>query len=118
MARWEDILISAKGFAVNAGRKMTNMADVAGLKMELSEKERELRQVMEALGHLLYDSKMDGTAVNEELVTDLVKQADLLYKQMGKLQNAIDELCAKKTCTCGAVNPEDATFCNACGKKL
>ena len=118
MARWEDILISAKGFAVNAGRKMTNMADVAGLKMELSEKERDLRQAMEALGHLLYDSKKDGSQMNEELVADLVKQADVLYKQMGKLQNAIDELCSKKTCTCGAANPEDAAFCNTCGEKL
>ncbi|MBE6806496.1 MAG: zinc ribbon domain-containing protein [Ruminococcaceae bacterium] len=118
MANWEDVLISAKGFAVNAGRKMTNMADVMGLKMELAEKERDLRQVMEALGHLLYDSKKDGSELNDELVADLVKQSDILYKKIGKLQNAIDELYARKTCSCGAVNQEDAVYCNACGEKI
>ena len=118
MANWEDVLVSAKDFAINAGRKMTSMADVMGLKMELAEKERDLRQVMEAMGHLLYDSKKDGCDVDDKLISDLVKQADLLYKKIGKLQNAIDELCARKTCTCGAVNPESATYCNECGEKL
>ena len=118
MANWEEVLVSAKGFAVNAGRKMTNMADVMGLKMELAERERDLRQVMEALGHLLYDSKKDGSELNDALVADLVKQSDTLYKKIGKLQNAIDELCSKKTCSCGAVNPEDSTYCNSCGEKL
>jgi len=118
MANWEDILVSAKDFAVNTGRKMTNMADVMGLKMELSEKERDLRQVMEALGHLLYESKKDGSAMNEELVSELVEQANEYYTQIGKLQNAIDELRSRKTCSCGAVNPENASFCNSCGEKL
>ena len=118
MANWEDVFTSAKGFAVNAGRKMTNMADVVALKIEITEKERALSDVMEALGHLLYDSKKDGFDMNEELVSELIKQADMLYKQIAKLQNAVDELCSRKTCACGALNPENATFCNSCGEKL
>lgn len=118
MVKWNDLLANAKGFAVHAGRKMTDMADVVALKMELSEKERALSGVMEALGHLLYDSKKDGCAMDEALITELVEQADVYYKQIGKLQNAIDDLCSRKTCSCGAVNPEDASFCNACGEKL
>lgn len=118
MANWDDVFTSAKDFAISAGRKVSNMADVMGLKMELAEKERDLRQVMEALGHLLYDSKKGGCECNAELVAELVEQADVYYNQIGKLQSAIDELCSKKTCSCGAVNPENASFCNSCGEKL
>lgn len=118
MANWEEILANAKKLAINAGRKMTDMADVVGLKMELAEKERDLRQVMEALGHLLYDCKKDGCNMSEELVAELIAQADDYYKQIAKLQTALDDLRSRKTCTCGAINPEDAAYCNACGEKL
>lgn len=118
MATWEELVSSAKGFAAQAGRKMTNMADVVGLKLELAEKERALRDVMEALGHLLYDSRKSNSPADEELVAELEEQADIYYKMIDRLQGAIDELCAKKTCSCGAVNHEKAVFCNACGEKL
>ena len=57
MASWENMIATAKDFAVAAGQKITNMADAAGLKMELAEKERALNDVMAALGHLLYDRR-------------------------------------------------------------
>ena len=118
MVTWEEVFSTAKDMASNAGRKITNMADVVALKMELSEKERALRGVMEALGHLLYDSKKDKCEMNADLVAELVEQADVYYKQIGKLQREIDDLCSRKTCSCGAVNHPNASFCNDCGEKL
>ena len=97
---------------------MTNMADVVAIKMELSEKEHALSDVMEALGHLLYDSRKENFDLNEELISELISQADAHYKAIGRLQSAIDSLCSRKVCSCGAVNAEDASFCNACGEKL
>ena len=76
MANWENVIAAAKDFAVNTGRKMTNMADVVAIKMELSEKEHALSDVMEALGHLLYDSRKENFDLNEELISELISQAE------------------------------------------
>lgn len=118
MATWEDIVCKAKDLADAAGRKASDVADLARQKMKIAENERAIRVTLEALGGLLYESRKDGAEMNEDLVAELVAQVDELTAANEQLQAEIDNRRGCKTCTCGCKNPEGAVFCNACGKEL
>lgn len=118
MAIWEDIVCKAKELADTAGRKATDVADLAKQKIRIAENERAIRVTLEALGGILYESRKEGVDMNEDLVTELVAQVDELTAANEQLQAEIDNKRGCKTCSCGTANPEDAAYCNACGKEL
>jgi len=118
MATWEDFVCKAKDLADAAGRKASDVADLARQKMKIAENERAIRVTLEALGGLLYESRKDGAEMNEDLVAELVAQVDELTAANEQMQAEIDNRRGCKTCECGAKNPENSGFCNACGKKL
>lgn len=115
---WEDIVCKAKDLADAAGRKATDVADLAKRKIKIAENERAIRDTLEALGGLLYECRKDGVEMNEELVTELVAQVDELSAANEQLQDELDAQRGYKTCDCGCKNPEGAAYCNACGKEL
>lgn len=118
MAIWEDIVCKAKELADAAGRKATDVADLAKQKIKFAENERAIRVTLEALGGMLYESRKEGADMNEELVTELLAQVDELTAANVQLQAEIDNKRGYKTCSCGAANPENAVYCNTCGKEL
>lgn len=119
MKTWEEVLFKAKEVATSAGRKAKDVADIAKLKLKILENEKAINTAMEALGHLLYDSRKESAELNEELVQELIAQVDELEAANEQLRAEIDNACSRKTCVaCGAVNDEDATYCNKCGKEL
>ena len=118
MTSWEDIVCKAKDLADAAGRKASDVADLAKQKMKIAENERAIRVALEALGGLIYESRKDNTEPSEELVAELIAQVDELTAANEQLQAEIDNRCGTKTCECGHKNPEEAVFCNTCGKKL
>ena len=118
MATWEDIVCKAKDLADAAGRKATDVADLAKQKIKIAENERAIRDTLEALGGILYESRKDGVEMNEDLVAELVAQIDELTAANERLQAEIDNRRGCKTCACGCKNPEGAVYCNACGKEL
>ncbi len=119
MKTWEEVVVKAKELATSAGRKAMDVADMAKNKMKMLDNEKAIDSTMEALGHLLYDSRCDGTELNEELVGELIAQVKELEAANEDLRAQMDNSCGKKTCAaCGAANAEDAAFCNRCGKEL
>ena len=119
MKTWEELVGKAKEVAVTAGRKATDVADLAKMKMKMIDNEKAINSTMEALGHLLYDSRHDGAELNEELVQELVEQIKELEAANEQLRAQIDNTRGRKTCTaCGTANTEDAAYCNKCGKEL
>ena len=118
MATWEDIVCKAKDLADAAGRKATDVADLAKQKIKIAENERAIRDTLEALGGILYESRKDGVEINEDLVAELVAQIDELTAANERLQAEMDHRRGYKTCDCGCKNPEGAVYCNACGKEL
>ena len=118
MATWEDIVLKARDLADAAGRKVNDVTEIAVLKLEIADNERAIRVALEALGGMLYDSRKENAALNEELVAELIAQVDELTAANEQLQMEIDNHRGCKTCTCGCNNPENSVFCNACGKKL
>lgn len=118
MATWEDIVLKAKDLADAAGRKVCDAADLTKQKLKIADNERAIRVALEALGGMLYDSRKEGVDLNEELVAELIAQVDELTAANDQLQAEIDNRRSYKTCVCGCKNPENAVFCNACGKQL
>lgn len=118
MTTWEEIVCKAKDLADAAGRKATDVADLAKQKIQIAENERAIRVVLEALGGMLYESRKDGADMNEELLAELIAQVDELTAANEQLQAEIDNRRGCKTCECGCKNPEGSAYCNSCGKKL
>lgn len=119
MKTWEEVLVRAKEVAATAGRKAMDVADLAKMKMKMLDNEKAINTAMEALGHLLYDSRKEGAELNEELVQELIAQVNELEAANDQLRAEMDNTCSRKTCAdCGAVNADDATYCNKCGKEL
>ena len=119
MKTWEEIFCKAKEIGAAAGRKATDVADLAKLKVRLAENDRAVETTMEALGRLLYDSHHSGSPLNEELAGELYRQADELLAAAEEIQAAIDNNRGNRTCpSCGYRNGSDAQYCCRCGKKL
>lgn len=118
MTNWREVVLKAGELADAAGRKVNDTADLTKKKLKITENERAIRVALEALGGLLYESRKESVELHEELVTELMAQVDELNAANETLQAEIDNRRGCKTCRCGAKNPESASFCNACGKKL
>ncbi len=119
MKTWEEVVVKAKDLATAASRKAMDVADLAKAKMKILDNEKAINTAMEALGHLLYDSRCENAELNEELVGELIAQIKELEAANEELRAEMDNARGKKTCSeCGAVNDEGAVFCNQCGKAL
>lgn len=118
MAIWEDVVYSASELVSAAGRKVNDMASITKQKFKLAENERAIGGALEALGHLVYENRRKGVDLDESLVEELLSQVDELKNMNNNIQAELDTYYERATCTCGAVNPHGATYCNACGKAL
>ncbi len=118
MTTLEEVVFKAKELASAAGRKALDVADLAKMKMKVLDNEKAIDSTMEALGHLLYDSRVEGSELNEELVGELITQVKDLEAANDDLRAQMDSTRGRKTCECGTANAEDATYCSKCGKEL
>jgi len=119
MKTWEELICTAKDLACEAGRKVTDVADLAKQKIKIAENEKALRDTLEALGRLLYDSRRADEPMSEDVVEALLAQVDELAAANERLQAAVDNASGKKTCSsCGSANPHGAAYCNSCGKSM
>jgi len=118
MATWEDVVCKAKELAGAAGRKVTDVAELTKQKLKIAENERAIRDVMEAIGRVVYESQKANAAPDAEVVAELVRQVDDLYATNERLQAEVDNCCGRQTCSCGKANPQGAAYCNSCGNKL
>ncbi len=101
-----------------AGRKACDLTDLAKLKLKLADNEKAIETALAALGRVVYDLSKGGEE-QADVQAELIAQVDELLAENEKLQTAIDNNRSRKTCrACGKVNPETATYCNACGKAL
>ncbi len=118
MTSFEDVMSKAKSVAETAGKKTADMIDVARLKMQAAEIEKDIASMLEGLGRLVYDSRNsqeDISAVIESFETKL----DERFAELASVRAKIDEFRNKVRCkSCATPNPEDACYCKKCGGKL
>ena len=116
---WEELVNTAKELANAAGRKATDIADLAKMKLKLAENEKAIEATLAALGRLMYEGCMERREPDDVLVIELVDQVKELEAANEQLRAEIDNNRGRKTCReCGTANPEGASFCNGCGKPL
>ena len=118
MANWDEVMYTTKELASAVGRKVNDVAGVTKQKIKMVENDRAICNTLEALGKLLYENRRGGIELDEDLVSELVKQVDELRISNRNIQQAIDLYYERKICSCGAVNSYDAAYCQACGKQL
>ena len=118
MANWEDIVYAAKDLANAAGRKVADVAEYSKLKYKMAENEHAIEDVMGAIGRLVYENRTVDAPLEDGVILELCRQAQELYATNERLQAEIDHRCGRATCSCGATNPQGASYCNSCGKSL
>ena len=118
MAIWEDVVYSASELISAAGRKVNDVTSITKQKFKLAENERAIGGALEALGHLVYENRRNGVDLDESLVKELLDQVDSLMEANKNIQAELDMYYERETCSCGAVNPHGAAYCNSCGKAL
>lgn len=118
MATFEDVVNKAKSAAETAGKKTADFLEVARLKMDAAETEKELSYTMEGLGRLLYDEKKTGEDRSSQM-EDGFRRADELHARLNELRDQICRVQKAARCRqCGTANPEDAAYCKKCGARL
>ena len=119
MKTWEELVNTAKELANDAGRKATDIADLAKMKLKLAENEKAIEATLAAMGRLMYEAHLDECEPDDALVIELINQVGELEAANEQLRAEIDNNRGRKTCReCGTANPEGASFCNGCGKPL
>ena len=101
-----------------AGKKASQMVDVAKLNVQLFDLNGELNEVLRQLGQVMYDTHR-GREEDGEKITALLERADDLTGRITELKDRIAALRQSKTCpACGAACGKDDQFCRRCGGSL
>ena len=118
MATFEDVLSRAKAVAQAAGKKTEEIVELTKVRVQIGDLRREIASMYEGLGRLVYDSRRTEESV-DDLIEACVEQLDEQLAALARLEERVMESKNVIRCEkCGALNAQDATFCNQCGEKL
>lgn len=118
MGAFEDVVMKAKNAADIAGKKTGELVEITRLRLNVSELEERIRSQYQELGKTVYNAAKDHTDCTD-YVHEKSEAIDRLFAELTKLNEKISELKNEKKCaSCGAVNPQEAVYCQKCGTKL
>jgi predicted Zn-ribbon and HTH transcriptional regulator len=98
------------------GKKTSEMAGVAKIKLEITKTKGAIDKKFEELGSRVYLLDKEGASLDEQ-ARELINDIDALYVTVKELEAQINEasnLCKK----CGERLAEDAKFCGKCGETV
>ncbi len=118
MTVMEEVVCKARELADTVGKKTGEFVSLGKLKLESTEIERDLEAQFREIGKLVYNAHQNGETVDEALAV-LFEQVQTLQEKATHTQSQMEELRHVKKCgECGNANPQNASFCQKCGKKL
>ena len=101
-----------------AGKRASQMVDVAKLNVQLFDLNGEYNDLLRQLGQVMYDTHR-GEAPENDGVTRLLAQADEKAARIAELKNRIADLKQALTCpSCGEPCGRGDKFCRHCGGAL
>lgn len=118
MSFFNKVANSAKKAVDTVGKGAGTMIDSGKLKMNASELKGEIKKSYEALGKLVYESRVDGVDVSAQIDLAVVDITDMKNK-LAEIEVELLKLSGKIHCAnCGEVNSTESSFCGKCGAKL
>lgn len=97
-------------------QKAKDVADITGLKSQISEEEKKIDKYCQNLGHMYYDMKKNEPLPELEELVAMIKGS---YHKIDVIRENITSIENTKTCpVCGAVLEKDMAFCVGCGTKV
>lgn len=103
--------------ADTAGKEATKVFNKSKHGVNILELNADIDRLYKEIGKLMYAAHKDG-AENAELIEEKLVEIDAKFSEIEALRDKIDELSDVKTCSCGAKNDKDASYCKNCGSEI
>ena len=105
--------------AYGAGKKASELAAVAKIKLRIMDLNGEVNAALQEVGEILYATHT-GMPSDSEILLAKLQKIDALKADIQALNDQIGAEQVGRACcgTCGAAVCEDAVFCGECGEKL
>lgn len=116
MPFFEDIGRKLSNVGQGMAQQTRNIADTTRLNGAVSERERRLAQLFQAVGQAYYQRHAQDPAAEER---ESLNEITRLYQEIEQYRREINQIRGLAICpTCGAGVPVQAAFCNACGTRM
>lgn len=103
----------------DASNKAKTIVDVNKIKMQVSQKEKEIEVEYKGIGEIVFNAfKNDNSENIDELIQDKCNIILAKQEEIRQLNQKIGELNNEKECVCGRLVPIDTKFCPSCGHKF
>lgn len=97
------------------GKKTSELANVAKIKLEISNNKTTVDSKFQAIGERHYELSKNGMLLEDTIIEGLITEIDGLYEVIAELESKI----MANTCkNCGAALKDDTKFCGSCGKPV
>ncbi len=104
---------NVKQTAAAAGEKVSQIADLAKVKIEIVDVKQSLKKLYENLGKAVYNG------ASEDEISSVCEKLDAKKGELERLQHKLACLKGEQTCSdCGKKNNKDAKYCDSCGSRL
>lgn len=118
MTGFEEVLYKAKTVAETAGKKTADFVELARLKMNAAEIEKDIASTYEGLGRLIYDGRKDEQDVSP-MIEECIAKVDELQVKLREVRRKICEYQKAVRCeNCDTVNTDDSAYCKRCGARI
>lgn len=116
MAVFGDISKKISATSQNVVQKAKGMADITGLKGQISDENKKIENYYQVLGKLYYEVKQDEPIPEVQDIVTLIKDS---YRKIEEINEEITSIeNAKKCPSCGAAITDEMVFCVECGTKI
>ncbi len=99
-------------------KKAKSAVEISRLKLNAVELKSEISKKYEALGRLVYESRVDSTDA-EDMIAECIDNINITYRRLDEVNEKIATALKRRRCSsCGSINANDALYCNRCGKRM
>ncbi len=118
MAFLDDFKFMATDAAQLASKKVNEVYGIAKIKMEIGEKQSNLRNLYKELGEIVYKNIKEQTE-DADAVEDKIMEIDYVVEDIANLKKQYREVKKVIICpSCNAEIEESANFCPKCGSEI
>lgn len=116
MAIFGDISKKISATSQTVVQKAKGMADISGLKSQISDEQKKIEKYYQNLGKMYYDLKHDEPVPELQELVALIKSSYYKIEEINAMITSIENI---KTCpVCGTPLEEDMVFCVGCGSRI